>query len=43
MDEHRQVVEAVIRGDERGASDCLRTHVAVQGRRFVDLVASLRE
>jgi DNA-binding GntR family transcriptional regulator len=39
--EHDAVVKAIIDGDGQKAADLLRSHVAVQGQRFTDLVASL--
>jgi DNA-binding GntR family transcriptional regulator len=39
--EHEAVVAAIAAGDEAGAAAALRAHVAVQGERFADLVASL--
>jgi DNA-binding GntR family transcriptional regulator len=39
--EHDAVVKAIIEGDGQKAADLLRGHVAVQGQRFTDLVASL--
>jgi DNA-binding GntR family transcriptional regulator len=39
--EHGDIVEAILAGDADGARELLRSHVAVQGDRFGDLVASL--
>jgi DNA-binding GntR family transcriptional regulator len=39
--EHDAVVKAIIEGDGQKAADLLRGHVAVQGQRFTDLVASM--
>jgi DNA-binding GntR family transcriptional regulator len=39
--EHDAVVNAIIEGDGQKAADLLRSHVAVQGQRFTDLIASL--
>lgn len=39
--EHERVVKAILSGDSNGAAAVLRTHVAVQGERFSDLVACL--
>ena len=39
--EHDAVVQAIIDGDSQKAADFLRGHVAIQGQRFTDLVASL--
>jgi DNA-binding GntR family transcriptional regulator len=39
--EHDAVVKAIVEGDGQKAGDLLRGHVAVQGQRFTDLVASL--
>lgn len=41
FDEHNAIVEAIARGDSDAAADILRSHVAVQGERFADLIASL--
>jgi DNA-binding GntR family transcriptional regulator len=40
--EHEAIVAAIVAGDERRASEVLRSHVIVQGDRFTDLVAGLR-
>lgn len=42
LDEHRRIVEALRAGDSAVAADILRGHVAVQGERFNDLMASYR-
>lgn len=39
--EHAAVVEAILSGDAEVAREKLRSHVAVQGDRFSDLIASL--
>src|SRR5574337_1007407 len=39
--EHQGIVEAILAGDGEHAAEALRSHVAVQGERFADLVASL--
>src|SRR5574337_247785 len=39
--EHQGIVEAILAGDGERAAEALRSHVAVQGERFADLVASL--
>lgn len=39
--EHERVVKAILSGDSNSAAAALRTHVAVQGERFSDLVARL--
>ena len=41
--EHERVVSAVERGDADAAAREMRAHVAVQGERFADLLASLGE
>jgi DNA-binding GntR family transcriptional regulator len=41
--EHGEIVEALAKGDGERAADLLRRHVVVQGERFADLVASLRD
>lgn len=43
FDEHEKIVDAINRGDGRAAEELLRGHVAVQGERFGDLVASLSQ
>lgn len=42
LDEHRAVVAALERGDETAVAQALRDHVAVQGGKFNDLMASVR-
>lgn len=39
--EHGEIVEAILSGNTDGAREGLRSHVAVQGDRFGDLVANL--
>ncbi|RUT28891.1 GntR family transcriptional regulator [Arsenicitalea aurantiaca] len=41
--EHRIIVEAIVNGDPDAAADALRTHVLVQGERFSDFFAQLRQ
>ena len=41
LSEHAGVVEAIMAGDAEAARQRLRAHVAVQGDRFSDLIASL--
>ncbi|NWG26130.1 MAG: GntR family transcriptional regulator [Pseudorhodoplanes sp.] len=41
--EHGEIVDALAKGDGERAADLLRRHVVVQGERFTDLVASLRD
>ena len=43
FDEHQAIVEAIIQGDSELAASRLRAHVTVQGERFADLVATLRD
>jgi DNA-binding GntR family transcriptional regulator len=43
LGEHAAIVEAISRHDAEGAQRLLRDHVVVQGDRFADLIASLRE
>lgn len=43
FNEHQSIVEAIIKGDGDLASALLRAHVTVQGERFADLVATLRD
>ncbi len=40
MEEHREIVDAVIAGDEGRVMGALRDHVAIQGEKFNDLMAS---
>ncbi|MDJ0826524.1 MAG: GntR family transcriptional regulator [Rhodobacter sp.] len=42
MAEHEAIVAALAKGDSAGAADAVRQHVAVQGERFQDLMASLK-
>ncbi len=42
FNEHQAIVEAIIKGDSDLAAAQLRAHVTVQGERFADLVATLR-
>lgn len=41
--EHANIVEAIIAGRSEDAAALLRSHVVVQGERFTDLVATLRQ
>ena len=41
FDEHEAVVAAIETGDEEAAARAMRSHVAIQGERFTDLLASL--
>lgn len=41
--EHGEIVGAILAGDADAARSLLRSHVAVQGDRFGDLVANLKE
>ena len=43
IEEHRLIVEALRAGDEREAAQRLRDHVTIQGERFGDFLASLRD
>ena len=40
MTEHRDILQAIEDGDGARAADALRGHVAIQGERFHDLMAS---
>ena len=42
MDEHEAIVEALERGDAAAAAEATRAHVAVQGEKFNNLMASLK-
>ena len=39
--EHDAVVEAIVAGDGARTAELLRDHIAIQGERFADLMASL--
>ena len=41
LSEHQTVVDAIVAGDADATARALRGHVAVQGERFADLLASL--
>ncbi|MBB3331544.1 DNA-binding GntR family transcriptional regulator [Halomonas campaniensis] len=41
--EHREIIAAIERGDAAAAEEALRQHVLIQGERFSDFVASVRE
>lgn len=41
--EHQAIVDSILAGDSEQAASLLRSHVAVQGERFADLVATLRD
>lgn len=43
LSEHREIVSAIEAGDTDAAEYALRTHVLVQGERFSDLVASVKD
>lgn len=43
LDEHRTILRSLERGDEQTAAETLRSHVAVQGTRFNDLMVSYRQ
>lgn len=43
FNEHQAIVEAILKGDSELAAALLRAHVTVQGERFADLVATLRD
>jgi DNA-binding GntR family transcriptional regulator len=43
FDEHQAIVSAICKGDSELASELLCTHVMVQGERFTDLVANIRD
>lgn len=40
-DEHEAIVKAIVNGDGELAAELLREHVAIQGERFRDLIATL--
>ena len=39
--EHRDIVAAILAGDEQGAESHIKGHVRIQGERFTDLVATI--
>jgi DNA-binding GntR family transcriptional regulator len=41
--EHQAIVDAICAGDADKAASLLRGHVVIQGQRFTDLIASLRQ
>jgi DNA-binding GntR family transcriptional regulator len=41
FDEHTGIVDAILAGEAERARGLLRSHIAVQGDRFGDLIASL--
>ncbi|MBB5221896.1 DNA-binding GntR family transcriptional regulator [Amaricoccus macauensis] len=43
FDEHEAVVAAIRASDDAGAAQAMRDHVAVQGDRFHDLLAAMRQ
>lgn len=43
LSEHRQIVEAIESGDAARAEQALRNHVLIQGERFSDLIASVKD
>jgi DNA-binding FadR family transcriptional regulator len=43
FNEHQAIVDAITKGDSDLAAAQLRAHVTVQGERFADLVATLRD
>lgn len=43
LEEHRRIVAAIEAGDIESAEQTLRSHVLVQGERFSDLVASVKD
>ena len=43
LDEHRQIMTAIEGGDSAGAGAAMNAHVIIQGDRFHQLIASLRQ
>lgn len=43
MGEHEAIVAALAKGDAAGAAETMRNHVAVQGEKFQNLIALMRE
>ncbi|MDJ0738365.1 MAG: GntR family transcriptional regulator [Gammaproteobacteria bacterium] len=41
LDEHRQIVDAILAGDEAAAAAVMKDHVRIQGERFTDFVATI--
>lgn len=41
LEEHRQIVEAILGGDEAAAEALMKDHVRIQGERFADFVATV--
>lgn len=41
--EHTEIVDAIVAGNSDQAAEKLRNHVLVQGERFTDLLATLRQ
>jgi DNA-binding GntR family transcriptional regulator len=41
LQEHRNIVDAVLRGDEQAAEANIKDHVKIQGERFTDFVATV--
>ncbi|MDY0056682.1 MAG: FCD domain-containing protein [Methyloversatilis sp.] len=41
--EHQSIVDAIVAGDGERAAERIRGHIQVQGERFTDLVASVRQ
>ncbi len=41
FDEHAAIVEAIVSGEPDAAARAMRSHVAIQGERFTDLLASI--
>ncbi len=41
LQEHRQIVEAILAGDERAAEAITEDHVKIQGERFTDFIATV--
>ena len=43
VEEHRAIVEAILSGDHAAAEASMKHHVRIQGERFLDFVASVRD
>lgn len=41
--EHTSILEAILAGDGELATDVIRKHIVIQGERFADLMASIKE
>lgn len=42
MEEHQNIIDMIVAGDDEAAANHMRNHVVIQGDRFHDLIASIR-